>query len=292
MDTENKSKQKAKTSGVKGPKTTAKKDEQAGETKGGAEKEPAANDNTQEAAQTHPNASNGTLPSVEANYIVQVRIEDVGDPPVTRLLSLPPNFTFDKVHEVLQIAFNWTDCHNHSFHVWPSDFKGMKLNGIPCTPDLLNIQSGLCFDEEEARVMEEDITLATVYEDPRWGGKAAIGYEYDHGDSWIHRFILLGRASPDMNAQINAPEVMKVLCLGGEGHHVAEDCGGLSGWEDLKEAFRKGKKSDPDDTRGWYNSSCLNGGDGKKFDKYSWDVFGINEQLAKRFASEVLNAPE
>lgn len=72
------------------------------------------------------NSTSGTLPAAESNYLVQVRL-DVDEPAVTRLLSLPPSLNFAEIHEILQIAFNWTNSHAHSFHVSRSDFQGVCL---------------------------------------------------------------------------------------------------------------------------------------------------------------------
>lgn len=137
------------------------------------------------------------------------------------------------------------------------------------------------------RPNEDETILEQVYEDPKFKGKAVIGYEYDHGDSWAHILSLLGRASPDVDSQMNAPAGLKGFCLGGEGHHVAEDNESGPGWEDLKEAFKKGKRGDPDDRRGWYDNFRANGGK-EKFDPYKWDIFAVNERLAQKFCPGVL----
>ena len=42
---------------------------------------------------------------------------DTKEPVISRLLSVPPETTFDKLHATLQIAFGWADAHEHSFRV-------------------------------------------------------------------------------------------------------------------------------------------------------------------------------
>jgi Plasmid pRiA4b ORF-3-like protein len=39
------------------------------------------------------------------------------EPTIMRLLLVPSALTFGDLHEVLQIAFGWADCHAHSFDV-------------------------------------------------------------------------------------------------------------------------------------------------------------------------------
>ncbi|KAL9089355.1 MAG: hypothetical protein Q9159_002571 [Coniocarpon cinnabarinum] len=235
-----------------------------------------------------------TLPSEQSNYLITIHLETSEDPTVTRLLSIPPNFTFEQVHVALQIAFNWSDIHLHTFNVWLSDYKGPTICDTPCGPGALKLRinsgsdDGLSDDEDDVpTTLESDITLAEVYENPNYRGKAVIGYEYDLCDSWAHTFCLIGRASPDMHAQFHAPPDLEVFCFGGEGHHVAEDSGGGEGWEAVKEAFKKGKKGDPDDLREWYREMCANGEKGV-FHPYKWSIFDINERLAQAFCPDVL----
>jgi hypothetical protein len=63
--------------------------------------------------QTTPNSFQ---PIVES-YLLQVRLTNSDDPVITRLLSVPSNFTFTKLHLVLQAAFGWAGCHAFSFTV-------------------------------------------------------------------------------------------------------------------------------------------------------------------------------
>jgi hypothetical protein len=72
---------------------------------------------------------------------------------------------------------------------------------------------------------------------------------------------------------------LQAVCLGGEGHPCAEDCGGDLGWENLKNVFKKGKK-DPKGLKEWYKTSYANG-DPKGLDPYKWDIFDVNDELAR-----------
>jgi hypothetical protein len=51
------------------------------------------------------------------SYLLQVQLTNSDDPVISRLLSVPSNFTFTKLHTVLQIAFGWAGCHAYSFEV-------------------------------------------------------------------------------------------------------------------------------------------------------------------------------
>ncbi|KAI9715002.1 MAG: hypothetical protein M1828_001109 [Chrysothrix sp. TS-e1954] len=257
------------------------------------QKQPARSQHSTAATASNDTTSSPTQPTSNSNYLILVHLDDTEDPHVQRLLSIPASFTFAQVHEVLQVAFNWADCHMHRFAVWTSDFKGAYMNGMPCGPNGVKqyIKREDPFDlggesNDTPAANDTNITLQDVYEDPKYGGRAVIGYEYDMGDSWMHVFSLVGRACPDGNPQMRAPAGLRVFCLAGEGHHVAEDCGGIPGWDELKACFKKGKRGDPDDRRAWYKEECMNGE--KDFDPYKWSILDVNEQLATKFSPEVM----
>ena len=47
-------------------------------------------------------------------YRVRVHLDDA-QPPIWRRLDLRSNLTLDLLHQVLQVAFDWTDSHLHRF---------------------------------------------------------------------------------------------------------------------------------------------------------------------------------
>lgn len=126
---------------------------------------------------------------------------------------------------------------------------------------------------------DTEYTLGDIYDSEEYKGKVSVSYEYDHGDSWEHAIIFLGRADPILRTQMNIPADMQAVCIGGEGHPCAEDCGSTPGWEDLKKLFKRGGR-DPDGTKQWYKTQCANG-DPKGLDTYKWDIFEVNDALVE-----------
>ena len=235
---------------------------------------------------TATKANHGTSsPGAESanNYLILATLSGSANPPINRLLSLPPSLTFDKVHQVLQIAFGWTNSHMHDFNVSLIDDhtdEPWSMGRATC----LNIWSNpdsVPDDLMEESKAETKITLAEVYEKPEWKDKAEIEYEYDHGDSWGHQLSLLGRATPGTNSQFGAPSDVKIICLSGQGHPAAEDAGGMGGWEDLKDAFKHPRKAENRERIEWYKNVCLNGG--KTLDPYAFDVLDVNDGLRDAF---------
>ncbi|CAF9918078.1 MAG: hypothetical protein HETSPECPRED_003661 [Heterodermia speciosa] len=210
-----------------------------------------------------------------SNYLIQACISSSRDPTVTRLLSVPPDLTFDKLHEVLQVAFGWANCHPHRFDItdirdnpwYPARLLSVYRDPIPLHDEFAS-------DDQK----ESEWTLADVYEKPEWKDRAQIEYEYDLGDGWHHILALLGRATPGTHAQFGVPDDAKVVCLGGQGHAVAEDCGGSAGWEELKKAFRNPRRAANRDRVEWYKYGCANGDPGG-LDPYKWDILDTNEAL-------------
>ncbi len=177
------------------------------------------------ASETTNRTAGSTAPATDSkpNYLIHVCLE--GEPTVQRLLSIPADFTFEKVHRVLQIAFGWAGCHAHGFRVtmindkcaWHSETK------LRIATEMSMMDLGDDVNEKA----ETDITLQEVYENPEYEGKVRITYEYDFGDSWEHDFCFLGHAAPQMNKQLDAPDTLSVFCVSGQGHPVAEDCGSV-----------------------------------------------------------------
>ena len=170
-----------------------------------------------------PNASD---PDPEPNYLLLVHLTGTYSPTIQRTLSVPGSFTFAKLHDVIQAAFGWANCHAHSFDLKLSAnrHKGYFMGG----PSVLSLSSNnLLADsmpDPERYKLETDYTLADILEHPEYKGRTDLSYEYDHGDSWEHDVTVLGRADPALrNALGGVPH--KAFCVAGEGHPCAEDVG-------------------------------------------------------------------
>ncbi|CAD6563613.1 MAG: hypothetical protein ASARMPRED_000090 [Alectoria sarmentosa] len=154
------------------------------------------------------------------NYLILVTLSGSTNPTMTRLLSLPPSLTFDKLHRVLQISFGWTNSHMHDFNVLLVDdepgFRGHRSFLALCPNP-----NGLPKDLKAYSKAKSEVTLADIYEKPEWKDRAA-----------------------------------QMLNLG---HPAAEDVGGTCGWRGLKEAFKHPRKAENREQVDWYKNSCLNG---------------------------------
>ncbi|KAL6720711.1 hypothetical protein ACLMJK_002636 [Lecanora helva] len=220
-------------------------------------------------------------PDKTSNYIVMIKLDGTRNPTITRLLSLPPWLTLDKVHEVLQIVFGWARCHMHQFEI--NLITEEELAGGWPAPPVMYLQLDPEYMSDDLQddykiEIESEYTLADIYEKPEWKNRVSIGYEYDLGDGWMHTFSLLGRATPGTNAQLGAPNDIRVICLDGHGHGAAEDSGGPGGWEAVKEAFKHPRKAESKELVDWYKTQCYNGSR-KGLDPHDFDVMDLNDRL-------------
>ncbi len=125
---------------------------------------------------------------------------------VLRRLHVASDVFLDDVHEVLQVAFGWTDSHLHRFASGPSYYsKRAEYYLMPFE-----------VDEGEDGVPEAQVRLDEVL--ARAGD--TLFYCYDFGDDWQH-VIRLEAVLPWADDQARS------LCLGGAGPSPAEDCGGV-----------------------------------------------------------------
>lgn len=120
--------------------------------------------------------------------------------------------TLDKLHEHIQSAMGWTNCHLHRFEI-----EGMRYGD----PELL---------EDDFQEFKYDDSTKTMVSEvlPNDHTRFAFKYEYDFGDSWEHEILFEG--IPHLDTGASPP-----FCLEGERACPPEDCGGVWGYGDLLE---------------------------------------------------------
>lgn len=132
---------------------------------------------------------------------LRVALRDVALP-VVRVLDVPSAVTLPELHDLLQVGIGWTDSHLHQFDT------GQARYGIP-DADFADLDTDL-----------HDERTATLRDLP-----ARFSYQYDFGDNWDHDIEVLGVGAPEPG------------CVDGEGACPPEDCGGVSGYDEFREAI-------------------------------------------------------
>jgi hypothetical protein len=131
-------------------------------------------------------------------------------PPLWRRLELASDLFLDQVHQVLQVAFGWTNSHLHQFGSGPA----------PYDPSTEHYLCPFQVDDGGEGVPEDEVRLDEVLADP--GDK--LFYEYDFGDGWEHTIKL----EAILPRPASAP---RALCTNGRRDGPAEDCGGAGSYE-------------------------------------------------------------
>ncbi|KAM3153659.1 hypothetical protein ABEW05_005901 [Botrytis cinerea] len=209
------------------------------------------------------------------NFILRVDLcpSYLTNPRVTRTLSCPANASFADLHEALQIAFGWKDCHLHEFEVLNhSESMGNKFSASS-RATLLRISPSNILEEaqDDQNKCSSETLLNQILDGELTRGKTIL-YRYDFGDDWEHVMVCGGRADPTENFEL----------LGGEGHGCAEDVGGSYGWIKLIEAYDSNNPTkDQRETMDWFEEEAHNkdsyGLRGAA--KYTWDKEKLNTAL-------------
>ncbi|KZP24118.1 hypothetical protein FIBSPDRAFT_951426 [Athelia psychrophila] len=178
-------------------------------------------------------------------YTFALTLVDSSDPVISRTFDVPSWFTFRQLHDTVQYAMTWTDSHLHSFTCVEMPSGRTRRDAYSARKELLLIsgKDGLGYGDdmfplEEVPTEDENkLKLSDVYEPtgrlynvavPR-GEPSALMYLYDFGDNWEHQLLFKG-SKP---ARAARPVFTAV-----SGCAPVEDCGGVYGWDNIKEAYQ------------------------------------------------------
>jgi hypothetical protein len=177
-------------------------------------------------------------------------------------LDLPASLMLGQVHQVLQVAFGWEDAHLHRFT--DSDpFAPLR----PIDGEIPDIQQWMPQDccEEPTDLPEEDCSLGQLLV----SGSGAAFYEYDFGDSWLHRIELVSRRPAD-------EATLPARLTDGARRGPLEDSGGLPGYEDILDALADPTHPDHTEYSEWV--AAMTNTD-EPFDPEFLDVAEVNRTL-------------
>jgi hypothetical protein len=190
-------------------------------------------------------AKNNKGSAADVAYQLKITLRGVSKPPVWRRVLVPAGIRLDELHEVIQCAMGWDDGHMHSFSL------GMLHYGIS--------------DPELGHEDERSVPLSQLLTEP--GDK--LLYTYDFGDGWEHD-ILLEQTSPI------EPGERYPRCVTGKGACPPEDCGGVWGYANLKEALADPGHEEHEDLLEWLSLDTAD-----DFDPTAFSADEINMGLAR-----------
>ena len=143
--------------------------------------------------------------------VARLRVELQGlEPKIWRRVDVPLSTTLAALHDIIQVAFRWTDSHLHEFLV------GQRVYGVPSPED--------AFYERKV-YKSAAIRLKTLID----RGVDRFLYVYDFGDDWRHDVII--EEVRDGEADTEYP-----CFVDGDRRCPPEDVGGPGGFMDFLEA--------------------------------------------------------
>jgi len=163
-------------------------------------------------------------------YQFLVRLRDIR-PEIWRRIQVPGTYSFWDLHVAIQDSMGWLDYHLHAFRLRDPEGGSIVEIGIP--------------DDES---FENETPTLTGWESKISDYFIEIGdtslYEYDFGDGWEHEIIF--EAIPERKKGVKYP-----ICLSGARACPPEDCGGVSGYEDLLETIADASSGEYESIMEW-----------------------------------------
>lgn len=136
---------------------------------------------------------------MESDCVYQLKVFLRGiKPPVWRRVLVPQDCTISVLHETIQIAMGWWNCHLHRFLIRGKEY-GVAYEG------------GISFADDPDQTRLGDF---------RFRPSERFGYLYDFGDKWDHD-IVVEKFLPRDSAKAYP------LCIAGRGDCPEEDSGGV-----------------------------------------------------------------
>lgn len=155
---------------------------------------------------------------------LKIVLDDLSKPEVWRRVTVPSFYSFALLHILIQIAFDWENCHLYEFSELKKKSKKIIITEI---------------NEEDSDDLEARETPVSQF-----FTKAGdlMRYTYDFGDNWTHT-ITLEKIIPQPSVK---PEL-----LDGKGACPPEDCGGVWGYQNLLQILADRKHPEHQEHREW-----------------------------------------
>lgn len=194
--------------------------------------------------QTTDSAAASPAPGTGSVYQLEVTLHDT-KPPIWRRVLVDGASTLDHVHEVIQAAFGWWNCHLHEFEI------GETRYGVPDPDEDWGPPTN---DESKVR-LDSVATEGSKFE-----------YVYDFGDWWRHKIVVEKVLPAD-------PTTTVPTCIDGRRACPPEDCGSTWGFYELLKILADPTHPEHDERREWI---------GRAFDPEAFDPSEFEDNLRSR----------
>jgi hypothetical protein len=141
------------------------------------------------------------------------------EPAIWRRVRVPAGATLALLHEIIQIAFGWENCHLHEFEIGDTRFT---------PPD---VRDQLRSADEHAAPLGAVVSVGSRFM-----------YRYDFGDDWDHEIVVERKIAGGDKS---------IVCTGGARACPPEDCGGPGGYDRLLEVLADPKDEEHAEMKEW-----------------------------------------
>lgn len=161
---------------------------------------------------------------VMKGYQIKITLKDTS-PLIWRRILIPAEFSFELLHDTIQVLFGWQDCHTYDFKIPKKKIKVVQS----VNSDMLVFEKYkiITCDNNLSKYLEEGLSLL---------------YTYDYGDMWEHTIKV--EKEVDMNDDFP-------ILLKWKGNNLAEDCGSQEHFEYLQEIEKDQKHPEHEAVKDW-----------------------------------------
>lgn len=184
----------------------------------------------------------GRVTNVSPIYLLKVTLTDI-PPPIWRRLQVRGDISLYRLHEILQRAMPWENCHMHQFVVGETYYGS----------------------SDRAVGFEVLSDRSTSLRQVASSANRRMVYVYDMGDRWEHEIVVEEILPSDQ-------KVRCAECVAGSRACPPDDCGGPWGYGNLLEAIKDPKHPEHADLVEWL---------GRPFDPEAFDLDAINRRLRR-----------
>ncbi|MCK5367431.1 MAG: plasmid pRiA4b ORF-3 family protein [Cyclobacteriaceae bacterium] len=186
---------------------------------------------------------------------------------VFRRMLVPADINMMQLHYVIQIAMGWEFAHLFQFS--DKKYRGSITVKVPFEDD---------FDFADNIVKPEKVSLKGIFQELR--NSKPFYYEYDFGDSWLHKITFQKPSKKDSETFAGVP-----VCVDAFGACPPEDVGGPWGYTDFLDAINNKKHPEYEEFREWVDLAPK-----EKYDEEYVDLESVNESLLGYSQAEEWNA--
>lgn len=161
---------------------------------------------------------------------LEIRLQLEGEP-VVRQITVPLSRTFQELHKILQVSFEWSDSHLHEF----------RFAAQAESPEVRLVMDEEAFEYsygEEKLILEHEVRLVDYLTE-----NLSFQYVYDFGDDWEH-VILVKRIWDEKDFN-------HAVCTRVKGTTPPEDVGGKYGYEDFLKIIGDSKNQEYEEMMEW-----------------------------------------